>query len=254
MKITKKIRKRVVLTLLFCLGFTIIWYVQSRLLASYSCIEIVKIKIEKESPPEKDFIRIACYNIAHARGGVDDASNWTGNTTEQITSHLQNIAAQITRNDIDILILNEIDFKSKWSRNLNQAQTIAQFAKMPYCLQQRNIDFSLPFLTIRFGNAILSRYPISDAGIIRFPAQSKIERIFAGNHDAALAQIDTPKGPIAILAIHLESRSEDTRFNCVETLIQTAADQNTPYIQAVSQLCKILPVQICSPLITNNFL
>jgi len=73
------------------------------------------------------------------------------------------------------VVLNEADFDATWSGGINQAQWIAKHAGYPYHVEQRNYDVSLPFFKPRFGNAILSRWPILDAEQIELPAVSKWE-------------------------------------------------------------------------------
>jgi hypothetical protein len=47
---------------------------------------------------------------------------------------------------------------------------IAEAAGLPFVLEQRNYDASLLFYQWEFGNAVLSRFPISEAQLIEYPA------------------------------------------------------------------------------------
>jgi endonuclease/exonuclease/phosphatase family metal-dependent hydrolase len=94
-------------------------------------------------------------------------------------------------------------------------------------VEQRNIDVTLSLRTFRFGNAILSRYPIAKARAVHFPPFSKLEAALAGNHDGVVAQVLTPIGRVRVLAVHLEYRSEEVRLQCAR-ILETLAEQGSP--------------------------
>lgn len=167
---------------------------------------------------------MATFNIAHARGGEFGASNWTGSSKEEVQSRLAKIARQVSDAGVDILVLNEVDFDASWSRSIDQAEEIARRGGFPYAVEQRNIDVGLPFRSFRFGNAILSRYPIARARAVRFPPYSRWEEALAGNHDAVVAEVATPLGLIRVLAVHLEYRSEEVRLQCARIVKALAAE------------------------------
>lgn len=176
------------------------------------------------------FIKLGAYNIAHGRGGQLGVSNWTGNSEAEMLDHLAAIAKQVKEAEIDILVLNEVDFDATWSRRINQAKVIADEAGFDYHVEQRNMDVSLPFRRYSFGNAILSKYPIHKAEFVRFPALSKAEALFAGNHDGLLAEIKTPIGSINALACHLEYRSEDIRSQTARVIKELVSKSEIPFV------------------------
>ena len=212
--------RRAVLAILLAAAGVLAWYAQSRLLAPARCIRI----LETETTPvaanaalrAPGSLRVATSNVAHARGGVFGASNWTGASRAELDSHLEALSRQVS--DTDILVLNEVDFDASWSRSIDQAAAIAARAGLRHLVEQRNVDVALPFRTYRFGNAILSRYPIVSAQPIRFPPYSKLEAALAGNHDGVVATIATPLGPLDVIAVHLEYRSEAVRLRCAAIL------------------------------------
>jgi endonuclease/exonuclease/phosphatase family metal-dependent hydrolase len=218
--------KRFGVGFLICLGVCLGWYAQSRILAPYRCVRVVDISTETSPAGNSSTLQLAAYNIAHGRGGEHGASNWTGASEQQIDDHLARIAEQAEEVGIDILVLNEVDFQSSWSRYINQARSVASQAGFRYVAEQRNVDVSMPFRKYCFGNAILSKYPIKDIRVIRFPPLSRKEAVFAGNHDGLLAHVATPLGDLRVLAVHLEYRSEDVRVECariVKTLVMEDA-------------------------------
>lgn len=211
---------------------TTLWYGQSRLLAGWRSLS----HHELGSPPavrtNRADLVVGTFNIAHGRGGQFGASNWTGSSRKELQAHLREIAAQIAAVSPDILVLNEADIDSTWSKNIDQPVFLGESARFPYLVRQRNVDVAFPFLTYRFGNAILSQYPLSDCRRIVFPAYSRRERILAGNHDGLSCSVRTPLGDVRVLAVHLEYRNEATRVRCARVIDEMAADQKMPLIVA----------------------
>ncbi len=230
MKRKSRILKRFAFGLLACAALVIIWYAQSRVLAASRCLRVLEVDNAPPAPRESDYLRVAAYNIAHGRGGVYPASNWTGATKEELLAHLEKIAEQVKKADVDILVLNEADFQSTWSRSVDQALVIARLAGFRYCAEERNIDASLPFLKFRFGNAILSKYPVRDARVLRYPAKSKTERFFAGHKKGLVLTAETPIGDVRVLAVHLEHRSEEVRVEGARLIKEVASEEGPPLI------------------------
>ena len=118
-----------------------------------------------------------------------------------------------------------MDFDSAWSGYLNQAEYISKRAEFQYCVEQRNFDLAVPFFRLRYGNAVLSRYPIEGAHRTVFPGYSAWETVLAGKKHGLLCTIkldDTRS--IQLLAVHLEHRSESVRLQSaleIETVRET---------------------------------
>jgi len=56
---------------------------------------------------------------------------------------------------------------------VNQAAWTADRAGYPHYATQRNYDVSLPFFKMRFGNAVLSRWPIDRVQQVKLPHVAK---------------------------------------------------------------------------------
>jgi len=209
---------------------TVIYYGQARLLKEKRAVRIIEIAdpVEVAAPTG---LRVACYNIAHARGPGIDGDNWNGEARERARAHLSAIATQIRESQSSLVVLNEVDFDAAWSDGIDQAGIIAREAGFPFLVKQRNFDVTLPFFTLQFGNAILSRYPVTGARLLKFPALSAKEDIFAGNHDGVLATIAAPGGPLRVVAVHLEYRDEATRVGAAGVIAKLVAqDPEIPLI------------------------
>ncbi len=172
-----------------------------------------------QGTPGKTMLKVGTYNIAHSRGCGTDVSNWTGRTRRLVIAHLNMIAAQIKASDCDIVVLNEVDFDSTWSRRIDAAAHIAKAAGYRYVCEQKNAHVGVPFLKCSFGNAILSKYPLSHETLISLPALSAVENLLAGKHDAVTCTADTPIGDIEVVGVHLDSRDEAIRVGGMRTIL-----------------------------------
>jgi endonuclease/exonuclease/phosphatase family metal-dependent hydrolase len=173
-------------------------------------------------------IRVLSFNIAHGRGATDD--NWEGAIAEK-RKRIDDIAQLIAKADADVVVLNEVDFSSTWSGHQNQAEAIALAAGFPYWVEQRNLDFRFVYGSWKFGNAVLSRFPIVDAEAMEFPALRSSERVLAGCKQGVVCTLQLSQSQqIGILAVHLEHRSEDTRVLSAKLIIKAVEASKMPLV------------------------
>ena len=176
-------------------------------------------------------IRIVAYNIAHGRGTAD--SNWQVHAREAQLNRLREIARLLDEQKADIVVLNEVDFDAVWSGSMNQARYIADKAGFRFMVEQRNYDMAVPFARLRWGNAILSKYPVTKARMVDFPAYALWERIVAGHKKAVLCEVRLDKDSITrVLGVHLDTRSASTRLKSAEQIEKIRAESATPLIVA----------------------
>ncbi|MEM9556138.1 MAG: endonuclease/exonuclease/phosphatase family protein [Acidobacteriota bacterium] len=176
--------------------------------------------------------KLAAFNIAHGRGGVFGASNWQDRDEVDLERHLDAIAQQIASSAADVVVLNEADFDTQWSHRVDQARVIAEKAGYPFVAAQPNIDVSVPFVSFSFGNAILSRFPLREARAFDFSPWSPLQDLLAGNHDGLFAVVELPDGPVAVLAVHLEVRSEAVRVECAKQILALRDETELPLLVA----------------------
>jgi endonuclease/exonuclease/phosphatase family metal-dependent hydrolase len=199
-------------------------YAVSRLLSPMRALEIQTIQFGSgpvgDDQQPKETLRIACYNIAHGRGLAD--SNWDGGTEQQRTQRLDDIADLLREMDADVVVLNEVDFDSSWSHSVDQAAYLAERAGYRYCATLRNLDFRVGLRTWRFGNAVLSRFPIMDAGEIDMPGYARWETVLAGKKRALFCEVDVEGERFGVVATHLSHRSEELRVASAQRLLDFA--------------------------------
>jgi endonuclease/exonuclease/phosphatase family metal-dependent hydrolase len=92
------------------------------------------------------------------------------------------------------------------------------------------VDVSLPFFRLRFGNAILSRYPLETARPIQFPPLSRWEHLLAGSKQGAYADVVlSQRTRIRVMPIHLEHRDDAIRAGSVEEILKCARESPVPF-------------------------
>jgi endonuclease/exonuclease/phosphatase family metal-dependent hydrolase len=181
------------------------------------------------APPPRALWRIGAYNIAHGRGATDD--NFGGGNADVRARRLLNIAAFLQAQNLDFVILNEVDFSSLWSGNVDQASAIADAAGYGHVVRQRNLDVGIGPLGLSFGNALLSRWPIVDAQRLPLPARSTLESVVAGQKHAAIVTVDVGLGRLLrIVPVHLEHRDEPTRLASAARFLALANDGGPPVV------------------------
>ncbi|MEM7183357.1 MAG: endonuclease/exonuclease/phosphatase family protein [Spirochaetota bacterium] len=207
------------ISIIFVFVFIILWHLGYRYYVLHSRTRTYAItSVSTDEVASTSTVKIACFNIAHGRGGVYGASNWQYKNVESLRKHLQALAEHIKRVNADILVLNEVDFQAKWSLDTNQAEFLAKAVGYKYVAELPTINVRFPWLSFRFGNAILSRYPLENIQAIDLPPYSKWEAFWVGNHDAVSAVVDTPSGKITVIGVHLEYRKESVRVQAVKKI------------------------------------
>ncbi len=176
-------------------------------------------------------LRIGAYNIAHGRGS--GSNNWAGGDEAERLARLRKIAGFLRDANLDVVVLNEVDFDSSWSFRVNQAEFLACEAGFPFRTEQRNIDVEVPFFSWRFGNAVLSKYPISAAQLVEYPAYSQWEAVLGGKKNGLLCTIDvSPQRQVRVMAVHLSHRSEAVRIQSAQKIQREERRSDTPFIAA----------------------
>ena len=99
-------------------------------------------------------IRIGSYNIKHAA---------------EANLNLKTIAKVINESNLDIVGVQEVDFRTKRSNGIDQPRMLAEAAGMPYYVFVRGIDYQGG----QYGTLILSKYPIVSSEVIPLESWDK---------------------------------------------------------------------------------
>jgi len=173
-------------------------------------------------------LRVGAYNIAHGRGASFD--NFGGGDRATREARLDAIAETLRLARLNVVVLNEVDFRSVWSHHTDQAEAIAERAGYAFVARQKNLDVGLGPWGLSFGNAVLSRFPIVSAESLSLPTLSTVEHIAAGSKQAMVVTLDVGGRRLRLVPVHLEHRDERVRLASAERLIARLTDSGPPLL------------------------
>lgn len=156
-------------------------------------------------------VRVLSYNIHHAEG-----------TDGKLD--LPRIAKIITSAKPDLVALQEIDFKTDRTGGVDQAAELAKLTKL-HVAPGDNIDYGGG----RYGNAVLSRWPIIEHKNHKLPNDGGEQR------GVLMVEVDPGDGMprLQFLGTHLDHRpAEGERLASATFINQLAAEPNGPGILA----------------------
>ena len=172
------------------------------------------------TPPNKDTLTVVTWNI---RFGIGRAK-WFGDScgelvlfdTDEIQDGLELLAAKITAMDADILLLQEVDTDSKRSAYIDQVQWLLDNTAMNYGVYASmwEVQFvpSDGLGRVNTGNAILSRWPLSEAERIQLSLrgdQDDLVRAFYVRRNVLRAKVNYPGSLFWAVDIHASAFSND---------------------------------------------
>ena len=102
-----------------------------------------------------DTLKVLTLNVAHGR---KDGTNQLFLSKETIEANLTDIANVLTKEDAEIVALQEADGPSGWSGNFDHVASIAKQATYPWHYRANHASSRM----FTYGTAILSRLPISN--------------------------------------------------------------------------------------------
>ena len=229
--------RRIHLILCYLAGFillSVLWYSTYRTFFTGPKIRIYESTTAATNNQTNNSLRIGTYNIAHGRG--PDSGTWEkfhggGRTARR--KRLDAIAELLRTNNLDVVILNEVDFAVLNSWHVNQAEHIARKAGFPFRLEQRNYDANLFGLRFQAGNAVLSRHPIAEAESIDYPSSRTAQKALLGNKQGVICTIIPRTGiPFRLIPVHLNHESIPTRLASAKILVTLASNDPLPTILA----------------------
>ncbi len=210
-------KRKTVALILILLAAVLVPYLWSRSASSGNQIQTFSDSEIREERA-KTSLRVACYNIAHGRGLAE--SNWDGGDAATRIGRLDDIADLLIKLDADVVVLNEVDFDTSWSNHVNQAKYLAEKAGYAYRVEERNLDFRVLHRTWRFGNAILSRFPISNAEVVDLPSYAGLETMLAGKKRGVRCDVSVGEKSLRVFGLHLSHRSEDVREQSAASVVE----------------------------------
>ena len=165
------------------------------------------------APPNKDTLTVVTWNI---RFGIGRA-NWFGDSCgdlvlfddETIKNGLELLAFKIAEMDADILLLQEVDIDSKRSAYIDQVQWLLDNTSMNYGVygSMWEVQFvpSDGLGRVNTGNAILSKWPLSEADRIQLSPRGDpdaLTKAFSVRRNVLKAVVNYPGSPYCAVAIY----------------------------------------------------
>lgn len=188
-------------------------------------------------------LEVMSYNIKFGGGRIDFFFDCHGTrvlmTEPEVIENLERLADIINEVDPDILLLGEVDVNSKRSAFVDQVQWLLDHTKMNFgaYASQWRADFvpSDGLGAMDSGNAILSRWPLTEATRFALPLredQADIVRYFYLRRNILEAKV-APDGrsPLQLITIHAEAYSRDgtkkKHIEIFESHVDAAARRGT---------------------------
>lgn len=188
-------------------------------------------------PPPPSELKVVTYNI-HYSSGVSYLRKGLF-IQEDGKAHLNKIAKTLKLIDADIVILQEVDFRSKRSDYVNQAEYLSQISGYAYVaiapqIQRRLFPEPKVFpVPLSHGLAILSRFPIETHESRLFELPSEIPfyvRWVLARHGMQKVTVRVGRQIIALINLHLEPWSQKLREAEVKQAIKWIKEIPNPII------------------------
>jgi endonuclease/exonuclease/phosphatase family metal-dependent hydrolase len=153
-------------------------------------------------------LRLVTFNIAHGRGlnpiqGISSQA--------KLRRNLRRIARLLDRLAPDIVALQEIDERSRWSGNfdhLDYLRVHTRFAHSVFGINNRRTGM----LNLSYGNAVLSRHPIRASETVVFGQRRMGEKGFL------YVELDVGGRCVPLVNLHLHHRSRAQRLRQLDRL------------------------------------
>jgi endonuclease/exonuclease/phosphatase family metal-dependent hydrolase len=168
-----------------------------------------------------ELLRVCTFNIAHGRGL---AAHQLFLTEDRIKSNLANIANFLFETEIDIAGLQEVDVYSFWSGYFQHGDFLLDKLNGMDFL---NIGEHVSFKKLKYGTAILSKFPQSNS----------ISQTFSGTgawpkKGFVISQLCWPsfKFDFDVVSLHLDFRSKKIRQKQITDLVDAIRFRGKPVI------------------------
>ena len=166
-------------------------------------------------------LKVMTFNMAHGRG---DSFHQLLQSTDTTLDNLDAIALMLTREQPDVVALQEADGASFWSGNFNHLAYLADRGPHSWAVNGRQVQGA----GLSYGTALLSSLELQQPRAVTFaPSLSMIRKGFV------VSTIDWPGQPgvrVDIVSVHLDFSSEFTRRQQARELIAELQGRQRPVI------------------------
>ena len=166
-------------------------------------------------------LKVMTFNMAHGRG---DSFHQLLQSTETTRANLDAFASMLTREQPDVVALQEADGASFWSGNFNHLAYLAERSPHSWAVNGRQVQGA----GLSYGTALLSSLELQQPQAVTFdPALSMIRKGFV------ISSVDWPGQPgvrVDVVSVHLDFSSEFTRRLQARELIAELQGRGRPVI------------------------
>ena len=166
-------------------------------------------------------LKVMTFNMAHGRG---DSFHQLLQSTATTLTNLDAIALMLTREQADVVALQEADGASFWSGNFNHLAYLAERSSHSWAVNGRQVQGA----GLSYGTALLSSLELQQPQAVTFdPSLSMIRKGFV------VSTIDWPGQPgvqVDVVSVHLDFSSEFTRREQARELIAELQGRGRPVI------------------------
>jgi endonuclease/exonuclease/phosphatase family metal-dependent hydrolase len=164
-------------------------------------------------------LRLITLNIAHGRGlGLVQGLT----SPRKIRVNLNRIAAFLHRFKPDVVAMQEIDKRSRWSGNFDHLAYLRETAAFPYAaFGIHNVRSGL--LNLSYGNALLSRHTLAATETVAFGQRSVGEKGFL------FAEMEVAGLRVPYVNLHLHSGRRIQRMRQLDLLIDWLRAKHRQY-------------------------
>jgi endonuclease/exonuclease/phosphatase family metal-dependent hydrolase len=213
-----------------------VWYFLNRITSPLRAVRLRRLpRVGQSAKPHfSGRLTIAAYNLNHGLGM--NPSSWKRLKKlpwGELATRLAGLADLLRETGPDLVVLNEVDFASWRTCHKNQAAYLAEHAGFPFWVEQTNVDAAVFFWRHRYGNALLSRFPLAAPQLVRLPGHSWWESLSFGKKAGLLCTVfPATETPMNVFAVHLDHRLETTRLKAVRVMDRIRQASSLPLIMA----------------------
>jgi endonuclease/exonuclease/phosphatase family metal-dependent hydrolase len=186
------------------------------------------------SPIVPERLTLLSWNMAYGRGPQDDLGDRRDRAT--VVANLEGIAAAIRAQGADVVALQEVDFDARRTHGIDQVAFLAERLGWPWAARAttwRNRYIPFPYWppsqhlgAMHSGQAVLSRFPITRNGRLRYPQPDNFSfwyNAFYLNRATQVVDVQVGAQTVRVLNTHLEAYDRENREDQARRLVALAA-------------------------------
>jgi len=161
-------------------------------------------------------LRLVTFNIAHGRG-LTPIQGFT--SARKLRLNLRKIAALLEKLKPDVVAMQEVDERSRWSGNFDHLDYLRVHGAFPHSVFGIN-NRRHGLFNLCYGNALLSRHTILHAETVVFGRSSVGEKGFL------FTEIEIEGCCVPVVNLHLHYGSRAQRLRQIDRLLAWLRDQH----------------------------